>query len=47
MRSYEKLFLWAMDNAWEYPALNELAEEKIQSVSFLFLPGEYGAYKGL
>ena len=47
MRGYEELFLWAMDTAWEYPALNELAEEKIQGASFLFLPGGYGVYKGL
>ena len=43
----EELFLWALDNAWEYPALHELAEETIQGEPFLFLPGEYGVYRGL
>ena len=36
-----------MDNAWKYPVLGSLSEETIDGTSFLFLPGEYGIYKGL
>jgi hypothetical protein len=43
----EELFTWAADNTRKYPALDRFCEVMINSTVFLFLPGEYGSYKGL
>ena len=32
---------------WRYPILANLSEEMINGISFLYLPGEYGIYRGL
>ena len=45
--SKEELFLWALDNVWKYPVLNNLTEETINGTAFIFLPGQYGAYIGI
>ena len=43
----EDLFLWALDNVWKYPVFDNLTEEIINEVTFIFLPGQYGAYTGI
>ena len=45
--SKEELYLWALDNVWKYPVLNNLTEEIINGLTFIFLPGQYGAYTGI
>ena len=43
----EELYLWALDNVWKYPVFNGLTEENINGATFIFLPGQYGAYTGV
>ena len=43
----DELFKWAAENKKIYPALKTLREEKIDITTFLYLPGQRGAYRGL